>query len=365
MNRLFLLSPLLASSLLVQADPQTAADAYLKKAYPAEKPGAAVLVVHNGATALLNGYGLADVEKKTPITPDTAFDLASVSKQFTAMAIMLLAERGRLHYDDSATRWIPDLPEFDAPRPITLRDLLNHTSGLPDYLGVFKGNDDEFAKLSCGDIPKMLTGKKLRFAPGSKFEYSNTNYALLPLVVERATGKNFARFLHDYVFAPLNMNGTQVADAVPYSVANRATGYGRKLFSNKLFVSRRDGPICGDGNVFTTVRDMANWDAGLNGERLVRQSTLAEAWTPPQLPDGKKTSYGFGWLSNTKNGKRTVSHNGGWAGTHTVIVRQIDDKLTIVVLCNDEGANPEKTAADLARIFVPIAKEDAASHESK
>jgi CubicO group peptidase (beta-lactamase class C family) len=352
MRRLAALILLMAQTAFAADDSVAAADAYLKKTYPADQPGAAVLIVHNGKTVLLDGYGLADIESKKPITPDSAFDLASVSKQFTAMAVMLLAERGKLSYDDDVVRWIPDLPAFDSPRPLKIRDLLNQTSGLPDYIGIFKGNEDEFAKLTCADLPKMLTGKRLRFPPGTEFKYSNTNYALLPLVVERASGKTFARYLHDHVFVPTGMTSTQVADEVPYHVPNRAVGYAKKPLSDKYGISRRDGPICGDGNVFTTARDMAKWDEALTNGKLVRPATLAEAWTPPMLPDDKKTDYGFGWVAQTKNGKTTIWHNGGWNGTHTMIMRRIDDRLTIVILCNDENASPEKAAAEIAKMFV-------------
>jgi CubicO group peptidase (beta-lactamase class C family) len=356
MRRLAILFLFVAQFVFAGDDPVAAADAYLKKTYPADQPGAAVLIVHNGKTVLLNGYGLADLEAKMPITPDTAFDLASVSKQFTAMAVMLLAERGKLSYDDDVVRWIPDLPVFDGPRPLKLRDLLNQTSGLPDYLGIFKGSDEEFAKLTCADVPRLLAGKKLRFPPGTEFKYSNTNYALLPLVVERASGKTFSRFMHDHVFAPLGMTSTLVADAVPYNIPNRATGYNKKLLSTKFTISRKDGPICGDGNVFTTARDLAKWDQALSNVKLVRPATLAEAWTPPKLPDDKKTDYGFGWVVQTKNGKTTVWHNGGWSGTHTMIGRKLDDKLTVVVLCNDEGSTPEKTAMEIGKLFNPDPK---------
>lgn len=341
------------AGLVRSAEPVVAAEELLKQRFPADKPGAAVLIVQNGQPVLMNGYGLADLEKKTPITADTQFDLASVSKQFTAMAAMILAERGKLNYDDPVRKWIPELPEFDSPRPIKLRDLLGHTSGLPDYLNLLKGGDDEFCKLTNLDVAPLFAGKKLKQPPGTKFDYSNTNYALLPVVVERASGRTFSSFLHDHVFQPLGMNNTCVMDKFPYELENRATGYARKMMVGKLEVSKRDGPICGDGNVFSTVRDFAKWDAGLAENRLVRSETQKLAWTTGKLDNGKETGYGFGWVVAEKDGKKFVVHAGGWAGTRTMIGRWIDDKLTIVVLCNDEGANPNKVANDLAKLFLP------------
>src|SRR5262245_5177572 len=326
--------------LVRSAEPVTAAEELLKQRFPADKPGAAVLIVHNAQPVLMAGYGLADIEKKTAITADTQFDLASVSKQFTAMAVMILAERGKLNYDDPVRKWIPELPEFESPRPIKLRDLLGHTSGLPDYLNLLKGGDYEFCKLTNLDVAPLFGGKKLKRPPGSKFDYSNSNYALLPVVVERSSGRTFSSFLRDHIFQPLGMNHTCVMDKFPYDLENRATGYGRKMMVGKLEVSKRDGPICGDGNVFSTVRDLARWDAGLVENRLVRPDTQNLAWTSGKLDDGKETGYGFGWMVTVDRGNKYIVHGGGWAGTRTVIGRWVSEKITIAILCNDEGVNP-------------------------
>lgn len=344
---------LLISSVQARGDALSDADELLKQRFPADKPGAAVLVVSRGQPALMNGYGVADLEKKTPITPDSQFDLASVSKQFTAMAVMILAERGKLNYDDPIRKWIPEMPEFDSSRPIKLRDLLNHTSGLPDYLFLMKGGDNAFSQTTCFDVPALFKDKKLKHPTGSKFDYSNTNYALLPVVVERASGKTFSMFVNDHIFQPLGMTQSKVMDRFPYQLENRVFGYGRKLLTGKLEISKRDGPICGDGNVFSTVRDFVRWDAGLAQHRLVRPETMEFAWTSGKLDDGKETGYGFGWAVKMNYGRKFVVHSGGWAGTRTVIARWLPDELTIVVLSNDEGANPNKIANDLAKLFLP------------
>src|SRR4051812_48881348 len=271
MRRLLPILGLLIVPVAVRADdPVAAAQELLAKRYPADQPGAAVLVVQQGRAMLLAGYGLADLDKKTPITADTAFDLASVSKQFTAMAVMILAERGRLGYDDELTKWIPDMPAFEGSRPLKVRDLLNQTSGLIDYLDLFKGTDAEFARLKNSDLPKMFAGKKLDPAPGTKFVYSNSNYALLPLVVERASGTTFAKFVHENIFKPAGMTASRVMDDPAVEVPNRAGGYSRGLLSGKYNFSRKDGPVCGDGNVFTTVRDLVKWDEALTTNRLVK-----------------------------------------------------------------------------------------------
>ncbi|MBX7104074.1 MAG: beta-lactamase family protein [Gemmataceae bacterium] len=353
MIREALIALMLVTPAVADDNPVTQADELLRKTFPADKPGAAVAIVHKGTNVLLQGYGLADLDTKTPITGDTAFDLASVSKQFTSTAVLLLVERGRLNLDDPVVRWVPDFPAGDA---ITLRHLLTHTSGLPDYIGIFKGSDEEFARLTCHDIAGMLRGKKALFPPGTKFQYSNTNYALLPVVVERASGKTFAQFLRDYVFVPLGMDSTRVMDRVPYDVANRASGYGRQFLVGKHVPSRRDGPVCGDGNVFSTARDMIAWNAALEERRLLRPETWEQAWTKTPIAEGKQSDYGFGWVVSEKEGRKAVWHNGGWAGTRTLIFRRLSDKLTVIVLSNDEGANVDKVGTDVMKLFYPPEK---------
>ncbi|MFL5327306.1 MAG: serine hydrolase domain-containing protein [Gemmataceae bacterium] len=336
-------------------DPMAAVETVLQKRFPANKPGAAVLILKKGEPLLMKGYGLADIAAKTPITPDSAFDMASVSKQFTAMAVMQLAERGQLGYDDEVRKWIPELPEFEAPRPIKIRDLLNQTSGLTDYLVFWKDSDEEFARLRNADLPALFRGKKLQFDPGTKFDYSNSNYALLPLIVERASGKCLASWLSTNVFCPLEMTSSRVMDDPKIEIRNRVTGYSQALLSRKFELSRRDGPVCGDGNVFTTVRDLAKWDAGLAANKLVRAETLELAYTPVNVPDfktGKNSNYGFGWdVAKAKDGSKIVWHNGGWAGTRTSISRFLADGLTIAVLCNNEDADADDVAMAVAKIL--------------
>lgn len=349
MYRFAWLALLLAGPLFAADNPIASADEMIRKAFPADKPGVAVAIVQNGQTLLLQGYGLADVATKKPITADTAFDLASVSKQFTASAILMLVERGKLRLDDPVTRWVPG---FTGPESITLRHLLHHTSGLPDYIGIFQGNDEEFSRLTCHDVAGIVAGKKLRFEPGTKHEYSNTNYALLPVVVERASGKSFAQFMRDYVFVPSGMSATRVMDRVPYDIEQRATGYGPYYgIMGKLVPKSRDGGICGDGNVFSTARDMVAWNAALDGGRLLRPETLQQAWSKTTLADGKPCDYGFGWVIAEREGRKTVWHNGGWAGTHTLILRRLTSPLTIIMLSNDERAGLEKLAQDVAKLW--------------
>jgi CubicO group peptidase (beta-lactamase class C family) len=329
--------------------PVESARAAIRKMFADDQPGAAVAVVRAGEPLILEGFGLADVAEKTPITPDTAFDLASVSKQFTATAVLHLMERGKLSLDDPVRRWVPD---FDGPETVTLRHLLNHTSGLVDYLAVYRGSDDDFAKLQNRDVARIVAGRKPKFEPGSRFEYSNTNYALLPVVVEAASGKTFGKYLEDFICHPIGMNRTRVMDHLPCRVEGRATGYGKRFgLVGKLVPRRKDGPICGDGNVFSTARDLVAWDSAQREGRLLRHDTWQLAWTPPTLAGGQKSDYGFGWVLEREQEQAGVWHNGRWAGTRTIMYRRTRDQLTVIILSNNEVADVDGLCRSILKAF--------------
>jgi CubicO group peptidase (beta-lactamase class C family) len=322
-------------------------DALLTKEFPADEPGAAVLVLRDGKVVLEKGYGLAHLDPNNPITPATNFDLASMSKQFTALAVMLLADRGKLSFDDDVRKYLPELAAPDGPRPVRVRDLLNQTSGLPDYLLFWETMFGDFSKLTNEGIVKLLKDRKPKPPPGTKFNYSNTNYALLPVIVNRVTSRRFGEFMRDEVYRPLGMDRTVVVDDLAVKVPDRATGY-RKA-GKKWATSSEDGPTCGDGNVFSNLRDLAKWDAAI-GEKLAKPATWRLAQTPGKLDGGKETDYGFGWVIQSRAGRRVVWHNGGWAGSRTMILRWPDDHVTIVVLSNNETTKPEKVADRIAEV---------------
>jgi CubicO group peptidase (beta-lactamase class C family) len=325
-------------------------DAYLSKQFPVNGPGAAVLVIHRGHPILDKGFGLADVEKKVPISPTTNFDLASCSKQFTALAVMLLADRGKLSFDDDIRKHLPELPVFDQKHPIRIRDLLHHTSGLPDYTSFWKSKYDDFTKLTCEGVVELLKDRKLDFSPGAKFDYSNTNYAFLPVIVSRVSGKRFGDFMREEVFQPLGMNRTVVFDDMSTVVLERATGYRKR--GSKWEKSSLDGPTCGDGNVFTNLQDLARWDAAITAGKLANAETWKLAFTPGRTSDGKATKYGFGWNIGERQGKPMHNHGGGWAGTRTAITRFPVNQFTIVVLSNNEATSPGRVSNRIADIVL-------------
>jgi len=327
-------------------------DAIVSSLVGAATPGAAVIVIHDGKVVHKSGYGLADVEAKAPITTATTFDLASVSKQFTAMAIMILAERGKLGYADPLTKFFPEFPAY-ASR-ITVRHLLNHTSGLPDYMEVFQKRPAGISSepTSREAITMLAQLQEPRFAPGDKWEYSNSGYVVLAQIAEKASGTPFPAFMKANVFDPLGMTSTIVSDQVKAPSVKRAVSYAPAGggFRNADYTPLNK--IYGDGNVNTSVEDMAKWDQALYADRLVRQSTLAEAFTPAKLNNGSMTSYGFGWTIETVNGLRVLSHGGGWAGFRTHILRIPAERFTVIVLSNVANFTPGPVGRRVANVYL-------------
>ena len=351
MNRL-LLTAVLAPTLLAAQSPSARVDSLLKARFADTGPGAAVMVISNGKVVHQRGYGYADIERKTPITATTTFDLASVSKQFTAMAIMMLAERGKLSIDDTLSKFFPELPAY-ASR-ITVRHLLTHTSGMPDYMGVFEKKPAGIgAEPSSQDVVVMLSQvPEPLFAPGQKYEYSNSGYTLLGQIVEKASGMSYPVYLRDSIFKPLGMTSTIVSDQIIAPSQNRAISYRLKdgRFTNADYSPLNR--IYGDGNVNTSLVDMAKWDQGLYTEILVKQSTLAKAFEPSRLNDGSANMYGFGWGIGEMSGNTVHRHGGSWAGFRTHIVRIPSRKLTVVILANRTDAGTSDLASAITGFYL-------------
>ena len=359
MRRILAISSLaLLACLPIAAQPgQTAGesarvDAIMSALVGAATPGAAVIVIRDGKVVHQKGYGLADVDAKTPITTSTTFDLASVSKQFTAMAIMLLAERGKLAYTDPLTKFFPEFPAYAAK--ITVRHLLHHTSGLPDYMEVFaKRPAGISAEPTAREAITMLAQvAEPRFAPGDRWQYSNSGYVVLGQIAEKASGMSFPAFMKAHVFDPLGMASTIVSDEIKAPSPNRAVSYAPAGpgFRNADYTPLNR--IYGDGNVNTSVEDMFKWDQALYTERLVKQATLAEAFTPAKLNNGSMTEYGFGWAVSTVNGLQVLSHGGGWAGFRTTITRIPSERFSVVVLSNLATFTPGPVARRIANVYL-------------
>ncbi len=318
-----------------------------------DSPGAAVMVIRNDEVLHAAGYGLADLQSRTPITPQTSFRLASVSKQLTAMAIMILADRGELSYDDPMVEFLPELARFG--EGITLRHLLTHTSGLPDYYDVLEEEageempDTEAAMqfLAAWEEPPL-------FAPGDRYEYSNPGYEMLALVVERVSGQTFGRFLADTIFTPLGMTHTVVRDSSEPEIPQRALGYARKDGSFELLDTHPLNHIIGSGGIYASVEDLARWSRALDGESLVSRATLEAAWAPVELAGGEVYPYGFGWRLGDYGGLGPrMCHSGHWLGFSNFLVRYPAQRVTVIVLSNIEDFESEEYAGRIIDLLFP------------
>jgi CubicO group peptidase (beta-lactamase class C family) len=306
-------------------------------------PGAAVLVIKDGRVVLEKGYGLAEVETNTPVTRETDFRLASLSKQFTATAVMLLAADGKLRYDDPVTRWVPNLPAF--AKGVTLRHLLHHTGGLPDYEDFVP--DSQTRQVLDAEIPALIAKSDTAyFAPGTRYRYSNTGYVLLALTVERASGERFADFLHDRIFAPLGMNGTLAREDRGPAVPHRAYGYSVNASGVRRTDQSNTSATLGDGGIYTSVRDLAKWDAALERHQLVSADAQRLAWTA-----GDPAPYGFGWFVNRRPDTLEVWHNGESRGFTNGVARYPERRLAVWVLTNRTGGAPWELARKIASLY--------------
>ena len=338
------------------AAPSARIDDLLARSVRAGGPGAAVMVISDGRVVHQKGYGLADVKSRRPITEHTTFDLGSVSKQFTAMAIMMLAERGTLSYSDRLSTFFPELPAYASG--ITVRHLLTHTSGLPDYMEVFEGGPPEGIgrEPSSRDVITMLARiPRPDFAAGERFEYSNSGYVVLAQIVENVSGMSFPAFMKANVFDPLGMRSTIVSDRIQAASPNRAVSYDA---SWRFGWSYRDADytplnrIYGDGNVNSSLQDMYAWVRALDDESLVKRPTLAHAFAPARLNDGTRSDYGYGWRILSWHGRPVLQHGGAWAGFRTNIVRVPSARLTIVVLSNVKTFKVAEVARTIAGYYL-------------
>jgi CubicO group peptidase (beta-lactamase class C family) len=313
----------------------------LMQDYTGDVPGASVLVLRDGEPVVRAGYGLADMEARTPATATTNYRLASVTKQFTAASVLLLAEDGRLKLDDRVRKWLPSLPK--AAEPITIRHLLTHTSGLIDYEDVIP--ETFKPQLHDADVLRLLESQdRTYFKPGSNYRYSNSGYALLALIVERASGRTFATFLRERIFQPLGMSNTVAYEEGISTVSNRAYGHTQEQSRWNRTDQSQTSAVLGDGGIYSSIDDLAKWDAALYDGRLLPQSSLQAAFTPATHTDDPEVQYGFGWRITGE----TLWHSGETVGFRNVIVRYPKRHLTVVVLTNRNEPEPYRLALKIA-----------------
>jgi CubicO group peptidase (beta-lactamase class C family) len=326
-----------------------AIDAFLAPYDHSDVPGASVIVMRAGRTLYSRAYGSADLEARTPATVHTDYRLASLTKAFTAMSIMLLVKDGKLHYDDRVIDVLPGFPEY--AHDVRIRHLLTHTSGLVDYEDFVP--DSQTTQLNDDDVLKSLhRTDTLNFAPGSEYHYSNSGYVVLGLIVAHASGMPFPKFLHDRIFAPLHMDSTVAYVKGASIVPQRAYGY---TGDSSGHFTRTDqsstSATLGDGGVYTSVTDMAKWSDALDHATLVDAATMHRAWSPTMLTTGKESGYGYGWFVATVNGELQLRHHGESTGFTNGILKYPRRDLTIVVLTNRTGGTPWAIADSIATLF--------------
>ncbi len=359
-----LLVALLSVSLGAYLSGQTTADvdAVVQKLIDAKKiPAAGVAVVRDGKVLLAKGYGSADIEAGTAANENTAFQIASVTKQFTAAAIMLLVEDGKLKLDDTLGTFVSDVPAKWSG--VTIRQLLNQVSGIPNYTeGGKLVNDKVYAK---SEILGLVKEVPPAFEPGTKWAYSNTNYFLLGMVIEKVSGKPYPEYMRDRIFKPLLMSST-VVNTSGLKIKNAATAY--QFTTGAWQRSNLDDPSqpFAAGAIVSTAADMAKWATAVSEGRLLKKTSWDEAFASGKLPDGKPTNYGFGWQIGKMGDTGFFAHSGGIRGFSSFHVRFPAENLSVVVLVNTTSGIPQQLGFDIAGLYLPkVAAAIAAQNAAK
>lgn len=320
-------------------------------------PGLSLVVLRGGEIVLAKGYGKSNLELGTPASEKTAYAIYSITKTFTAVATMMLVEEGKVALEDPISRHLPNLPA--AWRGVTIRHILTHTSGLPnwrDHASTLRDMESDYTK---DEVLNLVTGLPLVSGSGERWEYVETGFFLLGMMIEKISGKTYEQFLRERVFEPLGMSDTRLdsrADMIP----NRADGYSWEdgTFRNATWYSPT--LTFSTAGLVSTVLDLAKWDAALYTDRLLKKSTLEQMWTPARLNNGHlvtETGLGFGLSPFTKNNRvhRRVGHVGGAEGFATAMSRFIDDRLTVIVLSNagQQGFTISDVANEIASLYFP------------
>jgi CubicO group peptidase (beta-lactamase class C family) len=332
-----------------ERDLATAINEVLEQTYKPDEPGAAVIVVRDGRVIFRKGYGLANVELGVPIEPDMVFRLGSITKQFTAVAILMLAEQGKLSLDDDLTKFLPDYPTKG--QRITIEHLLTHTSGiknytsLPEWLAIWRKD------LTVKEIVDLFKDQPMDFAPGERWNYSNSGYILLGAIIEKVSGQTYQEFIEKNIFTPLSMKHSYYDNTVRL-IPRRVEGYskGQDGYRNAAYLSMSQ-PFSA-GALMSSVDDLALWDAALYTEKLVKQQSLKRAWNPRLLTNGKSAHYGYGWSMSSYVSHPIIEHGGGVNGFSTYALRMPADRIFVAILSNRDSMGPGAVAFKVAALTI-------------
>ncbi len=330
-------------------------------------PGCALGIVKDGSFVYKRGYGMANLDYNIPISPDTSFYIASVSKQFTAMSIALLARDGKISLDDDIRKYLPEIPQYQSP--ITIRHLIHHTSGIRDYLDLtfLAGKDAEDSSYYTDeDFLKLIERqKKLNFKPGDEFLYSNSGYFLLSQIVKRASGKSLRKFADERIFKPLGMVNTFFHDDRREIIKNRASGYfPNKSGGSSVLITNFDG--VGDGGLYTSIEDLLLWDRNFYDNKLGGGADLIrQILAPSTFNNGDENRYAFALTTSDYKKLKTVSHGGSFIGFRTQLLRFPEQKFSVICLCNSANINSTILAKRVADIYLDEQIKQAAGGDGK
>jgi CubicO group peptidase (beta-lactamase class C family) len=315
-------------------------------------PGCALAVARGGKIIYEQGYGLANIEENVAITPQTVFDIGSTSKQFTAASILLLQQQGKLSVHDDIRKYIPELRQYG--QQITILHLLNHTSGLRDYLTLFELAGMNIDSVTTDDdaLAVIARQKALNFEPGSEWLYSNSGFFLLSVIVKRVSGKTLREFAAENIFDPLQMKQTVFRNEHTQLVANRALAYDPKEAGADYALDVSYFEQTGDGAVHTSVEDLLKWDENFYSGRVGGKALLAEMQEPGKLNNGKSLDYAKGLSVGEYRGLHFVEHGGSWGGYRAQLLRFPEQHFSVACLCNVASAEPEARARRVADLFL-------------
>jgi CubicO group peptidase (beta-lactamase class C family) len=341
-----------ASAQVVQAQETQAYESILAAAYPADEPGAAALVARNGEVVFRGSSGMADLELGVPLEPDMVFEIGSITKQFTAAGIMMLAEEGKLSLDDPITKFLPDYPSYGDD--ISVEHLLTHTSGIVSYTGIPGYMATEVRKdVTVAELTDVFEDRPVEFQPGERWAYNNSGYILLGAIIESASGMTYAEFVQERIFDPLGMKSSYYGSSSRI-IPGRVSGYdgGDGGLTKAAFLSFTQ-PYAA-GALMMTVDDMYRWNQALYGAELISKLSLKRMTTPYVLNNGEETSYGYGLMSRDVRGRHAVGHGGGIFGFVTDAVYLPEEDVFVVVFCNTTASeiDPSFVATKLAAIAI-------------
>ena len=327
-------------------------DAVVKKAFLPVAPGASVIAVKDGKVVYRGAVGMAQMELNVPLSPDSVFRLGSVTKQFTAVAILMLAEEGKLTLSDPITKFFPDYPAQG--HVITVEHLLTHTSGIQSYTDIPGWMTSKVqGDMTTSDLIEGFKKEPMQFAPGTKWRYNNSGYVLLGAIIEKVSGVPYATFVKRRIFRPLGMMSTDYG-ANDVLLPRRVQGYtrGEGGVANARYLSMTQPHAA--GALVSTVDDLARWDESLYTEKLLKRASLEQAWKPYVLADGKPTTYGYGWMTGSLRGRPSIEHGGGIFGFSTFVLRIPSERIFVAVLANTDApaTAPAVVAKKIAAILL-------------